>query len=389
MIKKKSIFVVTTVIILLLTAKYFLLPKETSPADCHRLNITTEYTKKIQCWENLISGRILKHGTDSGYTLFIDLYNSEPEFVNNCHWFAHIVGKSAYFEFSKGKKTQITSQASYCGYGFYHGFMGAFLQRNNDLTKAKKFCDEMGAKFAQESSDTQQNCYHGIGHGLVDDPPYPTNWGKPEEIVKEPLKMCEKVSPDKNVVRLCTDGVFNALVKMMVQKKYHLDFDTKDPLRFCREMDSKYQRSCYFEYALKLLFIANKDLPKALSYVRDISDESLMRLIIYAISGVLVPTNNDINNKDFHQTINSCHYFDPKYDLTCIKAAASSLTGFGEPGEEYITLLRFCREPRLNNDEKDTCYKELSYLKKMYSRSKVEKICRTIEPKYQKYCSYE
>ena len=60
----------------------------------------------------------------------------------------------------------------------------------------------------------------------------------------------------------------------------------------------------------------------------------------------------------------------------------------GEPGEEYIKALSFCRADILTADEHDLCYRNLfGGAAASYLPEKLAAICITVEKPYQKYCS--
>jgi len=78
------------------------------------------------CWEDFIVTTLRKEGVDAALDAIGKLYANDPKFSESCHAYSHLIGREAYWLFLRGKSIDLSSKTSFCGYGFFHGFMGCF-----------------------------------------------------------------------------------------------------------------------------------------------------------------------------------------------------------------------------------------------------------------------
>ncbi len=353
--------------------------------QCQKL----EGSQKQQCWDDTMIQTIKNYGIDAAFDLLGTLYTSDSEYVaKGCHWNAHQIGEEAYHLFARGQNIALSPKAAYCGYGFYHGFIGLLLRNGNDLKKAKQFCDTVGQTLSDKAPISRLNCYHGIGHGQIEDPPDPKTWGNPQAMLDPALKVCEKVSDKEEEVKDCANGSFNAVVLFMEANKYGLSLNKEDPFWLCRNQQPIHQYNCYYETSQKLDYIGNFDIPTIGKIISHIDDQSMA--IVAAHTSIASLLQRDILGDDFAKYITGCHTFVGQLRLECIRGASGGFMAHGQPGLEYVKAIKFCQLPSLSDDERDVCYINIvRTFKGSYPKDKVVSICQGIDERYRSYCRYD
>ena len=104
--------------------------------DCQKL----QNEKKKQCWDNTLQKTLEHEGLERGFELFVSLYNTDPEVPKYCHGWAHILGREAYKIYKKDKHMKLQPEVSFCGYGFFHGFIEQLLFDTGNYNHAREFC---------------------------------------------------------------------------------------------------------------------------------------------------------------------------------------------------------------------------------------------------------
>ncbi|OGM96265.1 MAG: hypothetical protein A3B86_03940 [Candidatus Yanofskybacteria bacterium RIFCSPHIGHO2_02_FULL_38_22b] len=356
----------------------------------YSLNDCAENGNKFQCWEDNINSTLEGEGLNAAFELLANLYTNEPEFARSCHDYAHKLGKSAYDKFIKKEDIDITSKTSYCGYGFYHGFMETLLQSEGNAGRAKDFCLYVGNKLADETSDAEGACYHGIGHGAVDGGD-PRAWGDPQAMIDPAIKTCESFSSGHYLYR-CVTGAYNALEILSADLKYKLDVINKDPFWLCPSQPLAYREGCYTNMLPALMRFTNNDYPRMFSIIEKISDPSetydsrysVREIVVLGLAHELLKTS--WTDPDYiPKTVSQCRNL--KSRLACIEGLSGGHMKYGEPEREYVKGLSFCDSSLLKEDEKNVCYQHiLSRLRIWYSQEKTKEICQDSPTEHRRFC---
>ncbi|MDZ4285143.1 MAG: hypothetical protein U1A28_04935, partial [Patescibacteria group bacterium] len=74
------------------------------------------------CSQEEIGAALTAGGVSAAFDVVASLYTRQS-FSGDCHGYAHEIGEAAYFLYEGGKDMRLSPKTSYCGYGFYHGFM--------------------------------------------------------------------------------------------------------------------------------------------------------------------------------------------------------------------------------------------------------------------------
>lgn len=349
--------------------------------------------RKLQCWDELLEATLAEYGLASAFDLFIELYRSEPSVAKSCHGWGHVLGQGAYHLFAGSEEVQVPQEASYCGYGFYHGFLEELLLNTGDPTGAIEFC-EYASDHAQErqSINVYANCIHGIGHGSTSEAAEnPANWGQVEPVLAYGKKNCELVTSHSQELEVCWEGVFNEL-------QQNINFGTNgfsykllqdDFFGICKRQEEKYKRSCYFEFIGLIHYVAGHDFKKAAAMVlEDVKDERDASYLMLKLAADFM--QYDIVKASHEQNVLDCRSLPEYVHKACFQGITLGFTAHGEPGQEYVKGLAFCRSLFLSESERQVCHEKLFRdLSSQYKPEKLAGLCEGVEENYRQYCRQE
>jgi hypothetical protein len=339
--------------------------------------------EKKACWERVVQGYIKKADIAGAYTVLAKLYDENPSFGETCHALTHEIGASAYTLFSRGIRFDVSPKTSYCSYGFYHGFMEKLVSAHSDLSEARKFCEYVDKQISKVSPDVTLQCYHGIGHGTVNNHD-PRTWGDEQKLLDPAIALCGSVAVTAEQKSRCITGVFNGLANFYADGEYKLKFNTKDPFAVCRKQDPRYQDECYISLNTLALQTVNNDLGKAALLLADVADETIAR---HTMVNFAAPLSIQYPVDRFGEMVSACRALAPRLRLACIQGFAFGYLEHGQPEQEYVLALDFCKQPALTADEQNACYDYiLSYLPMWYSSQKVTSICSALPDVRRREC---
>jgi hypothetical protein len=351
-----------------------------------------EDNKTAYCFERIIKTTLSKGGIDQALEKIAELYQSEPQFRAQCHSYAHILGESAYEAYEKGELDTLSGKVTYCGYGFFHGFMEKMLQITGDIKGAQGFCHKMGELLMKETSDAEGACYHGIGHGMVDGGD-PTAWGDPIKMTAPAIKLCEAIAPvmEYEGKRFrCITGIYNSIEILSQSAQYKLKAFARDPFAYCETQPVAYQEGCYTNMlpALKRVYPTVEEQLREIMKLPEGSIEEPIRAKV--LSNLITEYASDIlDSTDFTQSgVNLCRSLREDVRIACINGLSLGLMKYGEPGKEYVRAFAFCSSEKLEDDERDTCYRQIiPRLRIWYSFEKIASICKAIPKQYSNLCA--
>ncbi len=381
--RKLVIFCLALVGFLIVLSKNNQIPNQEFKNPCQNLVAS----QKQQCWQEAMEEALDKEGLDQAFILMDNFFKTEPDFLANCHDFAHLLGEKAYQLFSTNQKFSLSNKTSYCAYGFYHGFMEKLLHSGGSLDQAKAFCKYAGESLISQNGDAEGACYHGIGHGAVEDVSDPALFGKPLAIIQPSLDLCEKVSGDQDKIFRCTTGVFNALEIVTSAGKYNLSLNKEDPLWICRIQPQSYKRACYTQMVIAVMNVTLNDFEASAKVLDTIPEDELAQ---ESLSGLVVERVR-LGKSDYLQTLNFCRKLGSRFHLSCISGFGEGFLKYGPPQQEYVKAVDFCSSQLLVQEEKKVCFKRvLSILRNWYTAQKARQICQGVESNSQwNNCQYD
>ena len=321
-------------------------------------------------------------GIDSGFDFF---KNSQAVNSSACHGLAHEFGRMVFNQAVLGNRPPLTDETSFCEYGFWHGFLNAYIERDkkSDTGRIQKICQDMDAKDMSPGRLIGWNCWHGLGLGAVGDPPQISVWGNPQKMAESGFPLCEKIGTDKRQVSACVEGIFHSMITYMMLKQYKLSFSPDDPLALCR-IQKKYQRECYAQLAPQTsgfvftLLIHNPGILSGLSPEnRD----------LYVRSASVARIRSQLAQPGYIDNfISDCHAMPFELQSSCLNAGVLGIFIKGTP-DEFKAPLSFCASAKLSDTEKIDCYSAFGQsLKNRYPDLSSQKICSSVENVYMDYC---
>ncbi len=363
------------VIFLLIGAESYVLisslPKQN--ASSYRISSCTD----AACWEQFVTEVIRDESVDSAMQSLAYAYDANPSFGNTCHDLTHLVGRISYDEFRKGGNITVSPKTAYCSYGFYHGFMEMLVSRGGDMDVARRFCRMADEQISHLSPDAIYQCFHGIGHGTVNNHD-PANWGNEQAMINPAIALCEGVSETDEELSRCATGVFNGIAVFYGTGEYNLTIRKEDPLWICRSQKEQYKDACYISLNVALLGLTGGNLSRAAEFLEDIPEDIYAQ---HAMINLAAPVGTgNIQTSDHSQAISVCRTIQKRLQLSCIAGYAYGFLEQGKPNEEYKKPLSFCSAEALTQEERRACYDYIfSYLPKWYSQEKVRDICLSVE----------
>lgn len=293
-----------------------------------------------QCLNDLVVRIGKEEGLDAGFDALQSVYLADSEFAASCHGATHELGSQAYDAFEKGEMPHLSDKMSYCGFGFFHGFIEIFLQTGRPLSEARKFCDDAKNEIGSTIAGVSAGCYHGIGHGVVDGTD-PATWGDELVFIEGGLNLCSRLGADEEAIERCASGVFNGLANVYDNPKYDLKLDADDPYRVCRSQTKEWAiDACYDQ----MNGIVNRLYPTfldALSIAERRSEESHRATAIRAVASHRAQEALS-DTRGLEEFIRDCGALDAEWRITCVQAFAVGLIEFGKPKQEYIAATDAC-----------------------------------------------
>lgn len=389
----KSKFILVILLFIVLAQGIYLISSQRSSLGSFNTTNKNELCKKFQdivskqrCWEDLIEKTLRDEDLDSAFNIVDQLYSSEPEFASDCHGYTHLIGEKAYEHFSNNQDIKLTSKASYCGFGFYHAFMENLLHTTGDLNQARKFCEYVG-KQSEQSELTRLSCFHGIGHGLLEDVPNPIIKGDDQVIIEKPLAICTELSKSEVESYRCASGVFNVLAIYYGNPRVGLTINKNDPYLICHNQSSlPFKKACYDQMNSSVLFsLSQSDLKKASKFAENVKEDDLANEAIHGLAGAYGQIN--VGKVNYDGVVKICQSIQSRLTPQCLQGFLLGMLEGGKPGEEYLEAINFCSNEFMEEAEKIKCFNTLVWNVSVTNPQKLADICSSLEQKYQLNCN--
>lgn len=341
---------------------------------------------KPLCYSSQIEDILRTRGIPAAFDALAVAYDTDRDFSGTCHSVTHELGDAAYQEFRKKGETELSGKASYCGYGFYHGFMDALYVDTNDMEKARTFCTYVGENVPHPPAAeyAEGSCYHGIGHGVTDGTE-PQLWGDALAIVKPGLILCAKVAVGNNEWRRrCASGVFNALGNMYLDPKFKLDSGT-NPYTICRTgpFVPVEREACYEQMNTQAAELANNSLTGIVGFTETIQDLHYRAIALHEAVSFYIQILKSAGKSLLPEEVNVCELSTLDLKNNCVGGLVGGIVEFGSPGRQYEEVVALCRAERFPADLRASCYSALfANSRYYYTADTVRKICKSVPQEY-------
>ncbi len=352
--------------------------------DINECSKFLENSEKQQCWDAQLEQVLNEEGLEAAFDYFIALYQTEPDVPKECHGWGHTLGKAGYVLYTQGKEITLKKEASYCGYGYFHGFIGELMRNTGDMTQTKEFCEYVIRELKDELFDIKDNCIHGVGHGttamLIEQPEY---WGNFQKTVDKGVEICEAIYSEERDLINCYDGIFNEIHLDLFNSNYGLSYEKfmelGDPFWYCQQQKERHKESCYFEFSGMFWRIFSKDIVAATKYTLE-NTEDLKNRGPKVIAKIAADQIQFDIVKDTHTaSIDACRLVPSFLFIDCFSGILNGFVQHGEPGNVHQKGYDFCTEEYLNDEERTFCYRDFTrMLQNEYEADQFKKACEYI-----------
>jgi plastocyanin len=290
------------------------------------------------CWEAEVTEKLTEKGLAAAFTLVDSLYAEDPAFRRNCHDVMHILGAASYREFKNAPSVRAEQRTSYCGYGFYHGFIETMLLENgnSNFDAVKKYCTLLGKEYSSAASGP---CFHGIGHAIFDSLPG-SIWGSPEGMSNYALTMCEKALANTEERIQCASGVYNSLANALSARDYRLSFSDIVASEFCAKQKDEYRESCFAEVGIGYVREKHMERAEALAYIRSLKDYEELSQFFYYFSDETKRMMYDLNTESLADACSSLR--NSAETQECIDGVLQGFRESSRVEKTYEFALPFC-----------------------------------------------
>lgn len=351
-----------------------------------------------RCFAEEIDKVLSAKGLDSAFDALVAYSNKDADFATACHGNAHEIGKVAYQLFAKGGEITYTSKMSYCGYGFFHGFVEALLDDTGNLKQAIAFCGSLGSNLKGSVSGGTDACFHGIGHGATDATD-PRAWGNLGEMIAPAMELCKQLPKENYADYLCETGAYNSLEILSTDAKYRLKSLTEDPYAFCNSEPRARREGCYTNMIPSVLRLYTDDVGKASGYILPriiypdditIGDFRIDEMVILSLFQEFLRLH--LGQADLAaEGMKLCRGFSSdRLRLACIQGLSGGYMKYDTPETAYKNWLSFCEDAALHEDEQHACFGfVLERISLWYDRPHASAICESVPEQYKSYCKIE
>lgn len=295
---------------------------------------------KQECFEELLRREAEERGIGAALDALGVIYEYDTTFATFCHANTHELGVIAYEQFSEKNEVTLSDKTSYCGFGFFHGFLEGLFAHSGDLAEARRFCEYVDTELIETLVGVSFACYHGIGHGVVEGAE-PEQWGDTKQFIQEGLDLCEILSPVEEHKERCASGVFNALAIAYLNPIYELRPDRKDPFAICRVQKTRYAREACHDQMNGYIVHTSHSFTEALQVAATAEEE--YRSVAIASVGSYHAQSVLAQPDQLSTIIGDCDVLPVPLSDDCARGVASGLLEFGKPGRETDAALEACK----------------------------------------------
>ncbi len=302
--------------------------------------LATSASTSIACYEGDMLDTLENKGLEAALDLLKEWYTDDAAFQPKCHDVTHILGVAAYKKYTTNHEITKRPEVSYCGYGFYHGFVEEMLFNAGagQYEEIRSYCATF--RSGQKLDNLAASCYHGTGHAMFDSLDG-RDRGDDLSMTKRALALCQEAFSDNEERLQCASGVFNALDVAYNNRSYGLSFSKIDPMHVCAAQQKEYQPNCYLFVAIGTLHNLSLNQEQALRFIKTIPDRESELKVLFGYIGDSV--QRSIATIDLPAFRALCESFSGRELEACVRGVTTGLREAGTPGKEYERLFAFCR----------------------------------------------
>lgn len=343
-------------------------------------------TSKFQCFDILLEEKLSKEGMEAAFDYFVNIYKENPDVGGVCHGWAHRLGEVEYGLYAEGREVSLRAEATFCSYGYFHGFINAMVEATQSLETALQFCDSAAKREQDGLKNLHNNCVHGIGHSIatlmLEDEAY---WGDFNKSAEHGFVECERLFKPGFDLDICYDGMFHELHLSVMQETYGMSskayMESGDLFYFCHGFAEEKRESCFYDFVNLWPSFYKDDEASAMRYVYpqllEIGDDALRTMRTF-VRGFI---EGDIAHGNYQDSVEACTLTEGIFFEACLEGLASGFVEHGEPNNMHVAGFSFCEE-YFTGDTKELClHKMVGALYWSYDDEHLAIACRAVQTK--------
>lgn len=341
-------------------------------------------SEKLQCLDVALEKILRTEGITAAFDFFVEIYHADPEVPQVCHGWTHRLGEVGYERYKAGEDIELRPEATFCSYGYFHGFISAMITDTQSITSALDFCTDVVNELGDQLNGLHNNCVHGVGHGITtiaqEDP---ENWGRFQKSADQGIALCQELYAEEWNLNICVDGMFHELHMAILNNQYGMrmeDYtDTNDMFYYCKQQEDRFKGPCYYDFITLWPYFFGDDKKAAVEYVFDTMVEpeknAPRALQTFARSFIEV----DIVHGDYQESMEACRLVPSYLFEGCIRGLASGFTEHGEPNNMHEEGFSFCRSGYMTPEEYRICITSMvGMLSHQYSPELLAQACSAL-----------
>ncbi|MBI4088440.1 cupredoxin domain-containing protein [Candidatus Kaiserbacteria bacterium] len=297
-------------------------------------------TIQPECWEAEVTTLIDTSGITEAFDAVKRWYSEMSEFQRNCHDVMHVIGTATYERYMQDESVTWRPEVSYCGWGFYHGFIERMFVRSGAgyFDEVLSYCAQL--REVPEAAGAVGPCYHGIGHAVFDSLSS-SLWGDDEAMVREAIGVCERILPRVWERVRCASGVYNALANAYSARDYYLSFRDEEPIPTCGTQRPEYRNICYMEVGNGYIRDKHWGKEESFNFISHIQDIAARASVLQGYMDTEV--RRTIDSVEPPRFVQDCESFMHESDVQgCIDGVVVGIFNIAAPGKEWETASWFC-----------------------------------------------
>ncbi len=347
----------------------------------------------LSCLQTLVMQKVEHQGLDTALKFVETIYAKDPKFRPDCHPFMQTMGAVVYASYPNYRSLQITPHVAVCNYGFLQQYPQSILLGSGDTKETQNFCTAVASAVGAQVPGAEAECYRGVGRGLpfIDK----TLWGNTKAMAALALTQCKELAPNESDYGVCVSGLFNALGREEIAKRYKLSINEKDPMVLCKEQtDSQARDHCFGNYkavAVSLVDLNNfEGAAQKFETLYGANASSSVASAVWTL-GYEWAHIHLVQGESSAQAINSCSLLSPAFAVRCIEGVSVGLAKHGVPWRQGDQVLSFCKQAleSMSGIATSSCpsAQAIGYIQGMYSPQKFQEFCATLQKELNGICA--
>lgn len=346
-------------------------------------------SEKMRCFDQTLKSHLTEEGIDAAFEYFKKIYGTHPEVAVECHDWTHKLGELEYKLYAKGGDVALREEASFCSYGYYHGFINAMVAQTHSIQSAQQFCAQAAEEGGRASLGIKESCVHGIGHSaatlILENQDV---WGDVRTVIQKASSECEKLYADSPGT--CLDGMFHELYGSIGRGDYGLSADeyiqSGDLFFYCHAVDGLLAESCFAEFIKLWPYFLGEDKKETMKYVLANASDILVKSprVLHSLARSFIEM--EIEEGDFQESADACALVPTALLEDCIRGLAIGFVTHGNPGSQHDAGFAFCRNHYEEKMRSLCIEKMVAELSSKYTQDQLHTACLQLPKDEQPPC---